>query len=148
MSEEKQEVKKKKLEELEDHEINLYEYVYDVEDTVEIPAKMLEGLIQVLDQVKKQETNSGFVSVFPKTAGKVVKNGDRVAQVDVDWEVYPTAESYFNQQPQEIMTMLGALSWDLLLQLQGLHVSNIRMGKAKKIGSMQPVKQESDVKLS
>lgn len=140
------ETQEKPIEELKDEEINLLEYIYDDGDMVEIPGRLIEGLIQILRQVEQNETNQGFISSYP-TEQKLNKNDDVLESVEVKWEQYPTANSYFTQQPQEIKSMLGVMSLDLLMMLQQKHLENIRSGKAKKIGSIRKV-EEDGVKLS
>lgn len=140
------ETQEKPIEELKDEEINLLEYIYDDGDMVEIPGRLIEGLIQILRQVEQNETNQGFISSYP-TEQKLNKNDDVLESVEVKWEQYPTANSYFTQQPQEIKSMLGVMSLDLLMMLQQKHLENIRSGKAKKIGSIRKV-EDNGVKLS
>lgn len=140
------ETQEKSIEELKDEEINLLEYIYDDGDMVEIPGRLIEGLIQILRQVEQNETNQGFISSYP-TEQKLNKENDVLESVEIKWEQYPTANSYFTQQPQEIKSMLGVMSLDLLMMLQQKHLENIRSGKAKKIGSIRKV-EDNGVKLS
>ncbi len=140
------ETQEKPIEELKDEEINLLEYIYDDGDTVEVPGRLMEGLIQILRQVEQNETNQGFISAYP-TKQKVNKKKDVVESVEVEWEMYPTANSYFSQKPQETKSMLGVMALDLLMLLQQKHLENIRSGKAKKIGTMKKV-EDDGVKLS
>lgn len=141
------ETQEKPIEELKDEEINLLEYIYDDGDTVEVPGRLMEGLIQILRQVEQNETGQGFISAYP-TGQKVNRKGeDLLESVEVEWEMYPTALSYFSQQPQETKSMLGVMALDLLMLLQQKHLENIRSGKAKKIGTMKKV-EDDGVKLS
>lgn len=140
------ETQEKPIEELKDEEINLLDYIYDDNDTVEIPGRLIEGLIQILRQVEQNETNQGFISAYP-TKHKLNKKENLLESVDVTWEQYPTAEAYFSQQPQETKSMLGVMSLDLLMLLQQKHLDNIRSGKAKKIGTLKKVENDG-VKLS
>lgn len=139
------ETEEKPIEELKDEEINLLEYIYDDGDTVQVPGRLVEGLIQTLRQVEQSETNQGFISAYPSTS-KIKKEEKNVISVDVQWENYPTAESYFSQQPQETKSMLGVMALDLLMLLQQIHLENIREGKAKKVGTLRKV--EDEVELS
>lgn len=140
------ETQEKPIEELKDEEINLLEYIYDDTDTVEVPGRLMEGLIQILRQVEENETSQGFISSYP-TEQKLDKKDGVLESVKVEWEMYPTALSYFSQQPQETKSMLGVMALDLLMLLQQKHLENIRSGKAKKIGSMKKV-EDDGVKLS
>ena len=92
-----EETNQKSIEELADHEINLKEYVYSTEDKVEIPAKLIEGLIDVLGQVRDSETSYGLLSSFPKSSKEIKDENGRLIDVEIKWEDYPNPESYFNQ---------------------------------------------------
>jgi hypothetical protein len=135
------ETEEKPIEELKDEEINLLEYIYDDGATVEVPGRLIEGLIQTLRQVEQSETNQGFISSYPAES-KVKKD----KTVDIKWELYPTAEAYFSQQPQETKSMLGVMALDLLMLLQQVHLENIKSGKAVKVGTLRKV--EDEVELS
>ncbi len=127
-------------------EINLLEYTYPDGVMIEIPGKLLEGLIQILKTVDEKETTTGFINNYPLTS-KENFTEDFLTSVEVDWKGYPTAEAYFNQKPQEIKSLLGAMALDLCLMLKQAHLVNIENGVAKKIGSFEP-EIEEDVKLS
>lgn len=137
----------KEVKDLKDHEINLTEYIYGERVNVEIPGKMLEGLIQLLRQVEANETEVGFAHQYPtSTKYKTDKDG-KVKDIKVEFEDYPSAEEFFNQRPQTFKSMLGTMSQDLLLILSSIHLENIRSGKALKIGSIME-KPKADVKIS
>lgn len=124
---------------MQDSEINLLEYVYEPGQMVEIPGKLMEGLMQFLRTVHQSETKTGFISAYPKSTKEVFSKTDKkhLEKVDVKWEIYPTAEAYFNQAPQEITTMLGAGAQDLLMLIQQGHLDNIKAGVAKKLGDFK-----------
>jgi hypothetical protein len=128
-------------------EINLLEYTYPEGVKVEIPGRLLEGLIQILSEVDKKETTVGFINNYPQSSKEVFRE-DFLESVDVDWTGYSSAESYFNQKPQDIKTMLGVMALDLLLMLKQGHLENIESGVAKKLGSFEPENSKEDVKLS
>lgn len=136
------------IEDLKDEEINLLEYIYTEGETVTIPGKLVEGLIQLLRQVETNETNQGFISTYPKNQKVKKTEEDLIEAVEVEWELYPTANSYFSQQPQETKSMLGVMSLDLLMLLQQIHLENIRAGKAKKIGSIQTPEKDADISIA
>ena len=123
-------------------QIDLKDYSYENGVDISIPGKLLEGLIQVLELVDKNETKHGFIDAYPKTAGVETFDGDILQAVEVEWEKYPTAVSYFSQKPQTIKSSLGAYAVDLLLLLKQAHLVNIEEGIAK------PKKEVEDVKLS
>lgn len=127
--------------------INLLEYTYPEGTLVEIPGRLLEGLIQILSEVDKKETTVGFINNYPLTSKENFRE-DFLESVDVDWTGYTSAESFFNQKPQDIKSMLGVMALDLLLMLKQGHLENIEAGIAKKIGSFEPEKPKKDVKLS
>ncbi len=130
--------------------VNLMEYTYPDGVMVEIPGRLLEGLIQILNEVDKKETTRGFINNYP-TASKeniIQRDGkDFLESVQVDWEGYSSAESYFNQAPQDIKSMLGVMALDLLLMLKQAHLHNIEAGVAKKLGSFEQENVEEDVKF-
>lgn len=130
-----------------EEQINLFEYTYPDGVSVEMPGRLLEGLIQILSEVDKKETTMGFINNYALT-GKETFREDFLESVDVEWKGYTTAESYFNQKPQDIKSMLGVMALDLLLLLKQAHLENINNGIAKKIGSFEAEKEDNDVKLS
>lgn len=127
-------------------EINLLEYTYPDGVMVEIPGRLLEGLIQILTEVDKKETTVGFINNYPLTSKEVLRE-DFLEKVDVEWTGYTTAESFFNQKPQDIKSMLGVMALDLCLMLKQGHLENIESGIAKKLGSFEPENSIEDVKL-
>ncbi len=128
-------------------ELNLLEYTYPEGTLVEIPGRLLEGIIQILSEVDKKETTVGFINNYPLSSKENFRE-DFLESVDVDWKGYTSAESYFNQKPQDIKSMLGVMALDLLLMLKQGHLENIEAGIAKKVGSFEPEKSKEDVKLS
>lgn len=142
--------KEKSVKDLKDEEINLLEYVYPQGTMVQIPGRLLEGLIQILNEVDKKESTRGFIDKYPTTSKKMFNetNKEHLQAVQTNWEVYPTAESYFNQEPQEIKSMLGVMALDLLLLLKQGHLENIRSGVAVKLGTFETEIKNEEVKLS
>lgn len=124
---------------------DLREYVYEVGQIVDvqIPGKLVEGLIDFLDHVQKENTHHGLSETYSSSA-KEVKEGGKLKEVKLTSQSYPTSESYFAQTPQEFRTMTGAVALDLLLQFRQLHLSLIERGEAKKIGS---IKIQPEIKL-
>lgn len=131
---------------MEEEQINLLEYSYPDGVSVEMPGRLLEGLIQILTTVDEKETTRGFINKYP-LASKEVFREDFLESVDVEWKGYPSAESYFNQEPQEIKTLLGAMALDLCLMLKQAHLENIKLGIAKKQGSFEAEKEKNEVRL-
>lgn len=134
---------------MEETQINLLEYDYTNDAKVEIPGKMLYGIMQLLKQVKENETiPSSFISQYPKKHKEIFSKTDKkhLEKVEVEWETYKTAESFFNQTPVEAVSILGAMATDLLLLTQQVHLDNIKNGVALKVGTF---KEDTDaVKLS
>ena len=128
-------------------QINLMDYTYPEGTMIQIPGRLLEGLIQILTEVDKKETTMGFINNYPLSS-KEVKREDFLESVDVEWTGYTSAESYFNQKPQDIKSMLGVMSLDLLLLLKQAHLANIEDGVAKKLGSFEAETPAEDVKLT
>lgn len=131
-----------------DEQINLLEYAYPDGVTVEIPGRLLEGLMQTIKQVVDNETYQGFTDTYPKTVQEVKgKESKLIEEVKLELTPYPTAQSYFSQEPQKIKTMLGVMCEDLLLFLKQIHLDSINEGKAQKIGTLKP-KNKDAIKLS
>lgn len=128
-------------------QINLMEYTYPEGTMIQIPGRLLEGLIQILTEVDKKETTMGFINNYPLSS-KEVKREDFLESVDVEWTGYTSAESYFNQKPQDIKSMLGVMALDLCLLLKQAHLENINEGIAKKLGSFEAETPAEDVKLT
>lgn len=139
--------KNTKQTEMDKKEINLLEYTYPEGVNVEIPGRLLEGLIQILSEVDKKETTRGFINNYPKASKNKMK-GDFLESVKVDWEGYPTAESFFNQEPQDIKSLLGVMALDLCLVLKQGHLQNIESGIAKSNKVVKTKALEEEVKLS
>lgn len=131
---------------MEEEQINLLEYSYPDGVAIEIPGRLLEGLIQILTTVDEKETTRGFINKYPLKSREVFR-GDFLEAVDVEWKGYPSAESYFNQEPQDIKTLLGAMALDLCLMLKQAHLENIKLGIAKKQGSFEPEIVKDEIKL-
>lgn len=129
-----------------EEQINLLEYSYPEGTTIEIPGRLLEGLIQILTTVDEKETTRGFINKYPLESKEIFR-GDFLESVDVEWVGYPSAESYFNQKPQDIKTLLGAMALDLCLMLKQAHLENINLGIAKKVGSFEVESTKDEVKL-
>lgn len=117
--------------------VNLLEYVYQPEDLIQIPGNLLYGLMQVLRQVKDSETHTVFTTAYATKAKEVFSKEDKnlLEKVELELKQYPSAQSYFEQQPVEATTMLGNASLDLLLLLQQIHLDNINSGIAKPVGT-------------
>lgn len=134
----------------EEKQINLLKYDYPTETVVQIPGKMLYGIMQLLNQVKDSETTqTSFISQFPKSSKKVFNKDDKklLEKVEVEWEVYPTALAYFEQTPVESTSLLGVMATDLLMLIQQAHLDNINNGLAVQVGTFKE-ETKDEVKLS
>lgn len=131
---------------MDEEQINLLEYSYPEGVNIEIPGRLLEGLIQILTTVDEKETTRGFINNYPLSSKEVFR-GEFLESVDVEWKGYSSAESYFNQEPQDIKTLLGAMALDLCLMLKQAHLENIKEGIAKKQGTFETEKEQDEVKL-
>ena len=139
------------MEVVKDEDINLLEYGYtkDASET-SLPSEAIFQLMIFAKAVAESEEHSGFMHTYPKNKPKVHKDkGGDIEAIEVDWDVYPTAKSFFNQNPQLFHTALGASALDLLNKMQAIHLENIKSGKAVKLGVFaQNEKQEQDPKFS
>lgn len=131
---------------MDEEQINLLEYSYPEGVSVGIPGRLLEGLIQILTTVDEKETTRGFINRYPLNS-KEVYRGDFLESVDVEWKGYSSAESYFNQEPQDTKSLLGAMALDLCLMLKQAHLENIKEGLAKKQGTFETETVKDEVKL-
>jgi hypothetical protein len=129
------------------NEINLLEYIYDDQVKVEIPGSLLYALMQVLNQVKENETQYVFTHYYNEAPKTVKGLNDLVEKVETTLTKYPSATAYFNQEPQIATSMLGNAALDLLMLVQQVHSEQIEKGNALKVGSIQTPKKD-DVKLS
>ena len=130
---------------MKEEQINLLEHIYDAETMVSVPGTMLYAMIQLLNQVKENETlNVAFISQYPEKSKKVFNKEDKkfLEKVEVEWASYPTAQSFFDQKPVEAMSVLGAMATDQLLLLQQAHLDNINNGLTKKVGSFEKKEYE------
>ena len=129
---------------MEDKEINLLEHVYDKGQMVEFPGELVYALMQVLEKVADHEKVTGFPTAYAKSTKEVfdkertMSDGSKfLVAVEQELELYPTAESWFNQRPQELVSMLGAMAMDLLGGLKSIHLENIQKGIAKPVGTFE-----------
>ena len=136
-------------------EVNLLEHVYDKGQMTEFPGEVIYALMQVLSQVRDSEKMFGFTTSYVKSSKEVfdkkrtMQDGSKFLNaVEQEFEVYPTAESWFNQKPQEMTSMLGATAMDLLMLLQNIHLENIEKGIAKPVGTFEKPKNEEAIKVS
>jgi len=129
----------------EENNINLLEHIYDDETMVEVPGSFLYAVMQVLNAVRENETQDGFAHYYAKDS-KEVRNEDGTLVVEIKTELqpYPTANSFFNQQPFEFTTRIGMAAFDLLMLAQQSHLQNIQNGLAKKVGTVIPPKDEKE----
>ena len=130
--------------------INLLEYVYDDNVNVELPGNLVYALMQVLSQVKENETQTVFTHSYSTSAKEVKSKGNKelVGEVKLEQKEYPTAESFFNQQPVTATSVLGMASMDLLMLLQQAHLEEIKNGKEVKMGTVKKPKKDEAIKLT
>lgn len=128
---------------MENKEINLLEYIYEPGQMVEIPGRLMEGIIQLLKLVEDNERKQGFCFSYDIKIKKKFDKEKKLESVDTERENYETAEAFFNQKPKEYLSMLGAMAVDLGMQFKQGHLKNINDGIAKKIGSFK----EQEIKL-
>jgi hypothetical protein len=128
-----------------EEQINLLDYSYPDGTMVEIPGRLLEGLIQILNTVNEKETTKGFIDKYPVSIKEIFNKDkeDFLEDVKVEWKGFTTAQAYFNQDPQEVKTLLGAMALDLCLLLKQGHLENIKAGIAVERGSFE-IPQENE----
>ena len=134
-------------EQIEPNNINLLEYKYAQEDFVQIPGMALYELMLFAKAVAEAEERMGLCYSYPKKV-KEIKDKDFLTAVEATWEEYPTASSFYSQQPQMYTSMLGAGANDLLLKIQNVHLQNIQNGTAKKLGTFETEEENVEIKLS
>lgn len=118
-------------------QINLLEYEYapDQVVTVDLKGHHILGVMQVLDAIVKDNTHSVFLNGYQSQATpKFVdfEGNQKLDSVEVTWEGYPNANSFFNQVPTEGLSVLGAHALDLLTVFKGVQKNLIDQGVAKK----------------
>lgn len=120
---------------------NLREYVYENGQMVDIqiPGRLIEGILDFLDNVQKDHTHYGLSDVYSKSAKEVKGTDGKVEKIELNELSYPSSDSYFSQKPQQFRDMLGAYALDLLLQFKQIHLDLIEKGEAKKIGSIKKI---------
>lgn len=140
---------------MKDEQINLLSHVYDKEQVVEFPGQLIYALMQVLEQVAESEKVLGLPTTYAKKTKEIfdkertmVDGSKFLVSVEQELELFPTASSFFNQKPQETVSMLGAMAMDLLGGLKEIHLDNIKKGIAKPVGTFEKVQNEEAIKLS
>jgi len=133
-----------------DEKINLLEHVYDDGVNVELPGNLVYALMQVLSQVKEAETSTVFAHSYSASAKEVKSkdNKDLIGEVKLEQKGYPTAESFFNQQPITATSVIGMAAMDLLMLLQQAHLEEIKKGNAVKVGTVKTPKKDEAIKLT
>lgn len=121
-------------------EINLLKHVYEKDVLVQIPGDLLYALMQVLNQVKENETQQVFVHSYSLDAKEVRDENNVLQNVEQTQIGYDTAQAFFNQSPLLGTSLTGAAAHDLLMLLQGIHLDNINAGIAKEVGTFEVVK--------
>lgn len=138
---------------MKDTEINLLAHTYDNNTKVELPGTLLYALMQLLQAVKESETSVGLSHTYVKSSQEVFDKERKMEdgsaflnKVEQSFEVYPTAESWFSQKPQEHVSMLGAGAMDLLMLVQRGHLENIKAGITIEVKEKED--EETEIKLS
>ncbi len=138
-----------------DEQINLLAHIYDKDQVVEFPGQLVYALMQVLENVAANEKVLGLPTSYAKTTKEIFDKERKMADgskflvsVEQELELFPTASSFFNQKPQETVSMLGAMAMDLLGGLKEIHLDNIKKGIAKPVGTFEKAKDEEPIKLS
>ena len=124
-----------------EEQINLMDYTYSPETTVEIPGTALIELMLFAKTVVTNEERLGLAFSYSKKTKESKNKEGMLLGVSEELAEYPTAESFFSQQPRQFTSLLGAGAQDLLLKMQSAHLANIQSKKAIKI------EKEEDVKL-
>lgn len=138
---------------MKDEQINLLSHTYENNTMVEVPGALLYSLMQLLQSVKDNETTMGFSHTYTKKSKEIFNKERKLAdgspfldKVEQEFEVYPTAESWFSQKPQEHVSMLGAGAMDLLMLIQKGHLENIKAGLTVEVGTFK--KEDEAIQLS
>ena len=135
---------------MKDEQINLLAHVYDEKATVEISGGLLYALMQVLEQVKEQETQTAFSHTYDTSAKEIKSSGNKelIGEVKLEQKNYPTAEAFFNQKPITVTSIMGMAAMDLLMLLQKMHLEEIKKGNAVKAGTLKSLKKDEEIKLT
>lgn len=122
-----------------DENINLLDYGYTKDSApTELPSEAIYQLMLFAKAVSESEKRFGFSHFYPKNKPKTHKDKEgNVEAVEIEWETYPTATSFFNQNPQVFHTELGAAALDLENKMKSIHLDNIKLGKAVKLGEFK-----------
>lgn len=101
-------------------DININDYGYSPDQSIEINAIMFMDLLQLLGKVKDQE----YLNVMLARVPKSIKKGN------VEWKE-ATPQQFFGQESQPAYTFLGTKALDLEYVFQNIHYANIENGIAK-----------------
>lgn len=123
-----------------EEQINLMEYTYSPETTVEIPGTALVELMLFAKTVATNEERLGLAFSYSKKTKENKNKEGNLTSVSEELQEYPTAEGFFSQKPRQFTSLLGAGAQDLLLKLQSTHLANIQSNKAIKIEEKEDVK--------
>lgn len=133
------------MERVKDENINLLEYGYKKGEVVEMPAEAIYQLMMFAKTVGESEKRYGFMHSYPKSNPKLHKDKDgQLESVEIEWEEFPTAKSFFNQNFQIFHTELGAAALDLETKMKSIHLENIKSGKAVRLGQFEPQKTQDE----
>lgn len=138
---------------MKEEQINLLSHTYANDTMVQVPGALLYSLMQLLQSVKENETTIGLNTTYTKKIKEFFDKEKKMEdgtpflnKVEQEFEVYPTAEAWFSQKPQEHVSMLGAGAMDLLMLIQKGHLENIQAGLTIEVGTFK--KEDETIKLS
>jgi len=107
------------MSETEKKPINLADYTYEKGTKIEISSELFEALMETLTIVEQQETKNVLLNTFPQAKAK-----DKIEYKDHD------AKTFFSQDVQTALTVVGASCLDLKFNLLQVHQENVISGKA------------------
>ena len=119
-------------------EIKLLDYVYKDGVNITMPGSLLYALLQVLDQVKEDQTHYVFNHYYDKTVKEIKDLSGVLEKIETIREQYPSATTFFGQTPQVATTTLGCAAMDLTMLLKNIHLQEIEKGNALQVGTVIP----------
>lgn len=117
---------------------NPFEYRYQPNDMVQIPANTILNLLFFCEKVIASQPNIAVPYCYPTDVKEKKDKEGKLVKVDVKWEQYPAVELFLNtiNNPIPVATEVSIIAEQVSYTFLNLHLENIEKGIAKKLGEL------------
>ncbi len=123
---------------------NPFEYRYQPNDMVQIPANTILNLLLFCEKVIASQPNMAVPYCYPADVKEKRDKEGNLIKVDVKWETYPGVELFLDtiNNPIPVATEVSIIAEQVSYTFLNLHLENIEKGLAKKAAEL--TKEEGD----